>query len=195
VYFDIETDPHGGDKLCWLVGVLDEASGEFVQHLAQTPLQEGDMLEEFARFCATLDGRYLVSYSGSNFDHRNVSARMRALGIPVPSSLENAVDLLYPVRRAIALPCTGYGLKNVAGCLGFIYRHRDVDGFTVALEYLRLARERRRIPRRFLEYNEDDVRALQHVVAKVEEMAGSGGWPVPRISRKRRANPVGQTTS
>lgn len=186
VYFDIETDPYGGNKLCWLVGVLDETTGQFVQYLARTPAEEREILENFACFCARLGARCLVSYSGSNFDHRNVIARMQELGIPVPHSLENAVDLLYPLQNAVALPCSGYRLKDVAAALGFSYRHRDIDGFTVALEYLRLSRHKKRIPRRLLEYNEDDVRALQHVVTKVEELAGCGGWPIPRAPRRKR---------
>ncbi len=186
VYFDIETDPYGGNKLCWLVGVFDETTREFEQYLARTPAQEAEILKHFASFCATLGARPLVSYSGSNFDHRNVIARMRALGIPVPPSLQNAVDLLYPIQRAIALPCTGYRLKDVAACFGFTYRHRGIDGFTVALEYLRLSREKKRIPRRFLEYNEDDVRALQHLVTRVEELAGYAGWPIPQPTRAKR---------
>lgn len=187
VFFDIETDPHGGNKLCWLIGLLDEQTGTFTQYLARTPAEEPTILSQFATFCSTLQDRSLVSYSGSNFDHRNVIARMEALSLPVPAPLERAVDLLYPIQNSIAWPCTGYRLKDIAACLGFTYRHRGLDGFMVALEYLRLSERKRPIPRRFLEYNEDDLRALRHIVVTVEEIAGYGGWPPPRQPRGKKA--------
>lgn len=183
VYFDIETDPHGGNKLCWLIGILDEDTGSFQQYLAKTPEQERNILMAFNKFCETIGNRCLVSYSGSNFDHRNVIVRLEALGLDVPPALLKAVDLLYPVQNAVALPCTGYGLKTVAASLGFKYRQEDLDGFMVAMEYMHLSRARKRIPKRFLEYNEDDVRAVQHVAKRVEEISGYGGWPPPKKKR------------
>src|SRR6266545_5663267 len=184
VYFDIETDPQGGKKLCWLIGILDEETGRFQQYLANTPNQEREILGAFSSYCATLGNRSLVSYSGSNFDHRNVITRMQALGLPVPGALTKAVDLLYPIQNAIALPCTGLGLKVVSAALGFTYRNNDIDGFMVAVEYMHLSRNGKRIPKKFLEYNEDDVRAVRHVVSKVEELAGYGGWPSPGKKRQ-----------
>jgi len=177
VYFDIETDPYGGDKLCWLIGILDEANGDFRQFHSR---RERRLLKEFADYCASLDHRSLVSYSGSNFDHRNVIHRMKALRIAVPSVIECAVDLLYPVRRALAVPHASYGLKSVAESLGFSYRHPDLGGFTVGLEGYKLATGQKPITRQLLEYNEDDVRSLQHVVSRVQALCGYGGPPRPR---------------
>jgi Icc-related predicted phosphoesterase len=99
-----------------------------------------------------------------------ILARARLSGSPLP------IKPLY----AIALPCTGFGLKTVAASLGFKYRHDDMDGFMVAVEYMHLSRAKKRIPKRFLEYNEDDVRAVRHVVSRAEEIAGYGGWPPPK---------------
>lgn len=180
VYFDIETDPHGGDKLCWLVGLLDEANGEFRQWHSRP---ERRLLKEFADYCASMDGQSLVSYSGSNFDHRNVIHRMKALRMAVPSVIECAVDLLHPVQRALAVPHSSYGLKSVAESLGFSYRHPDLSGFTVGLEGYKLATRQRPIPRRLLEYNEDDVRSLQHVISRVQALCGYGGPPRPNRLR------------
>src|SRR5258705_397316 len=65
VYFDIETDPWGGNKLCWLIGVLDEGTGEFRQFFAKTPRQEKRVLRQFAEHCGDqLRGRMLSAYSG-----------------------------------------------------------------------------------------------------------------------------------
>lgn len=178
VYFDIETDPYGGDKLCWLIGVLDEKSGQFTQLLAKTPVQEREILVQFADLCRSFGARNLLSYSGSNFDRRNLVVRMKELAVDVPEGLTNALDLLYPIQRSVAFPCTGYRLKDIARCLGFNHRHADLDGLLVAAEYMRLAKRRKPIPRRFLEYNEDDVRALQHIITRVEQLAGLSPPPI-----------------
>lgn len=50
----------------------------------------------------------------------------------------------------------------------------------MAHDYERLAKAGKPIPRRLLEYNEDDVRSLQYVVSKVQALCGYGGPPHPK---------------
>jgi Icc-related predicted phosphoesterase len=83
VYFDIETDPWGGNRFCWLVGVYDEATDDFRQFVAEAPDKEARMLRAFAAYCRTLRGRPLVAYSGSDFDRQKTLKRLSAHGIGV----------------------------------------------------------------------------------------------------------------
>ncbi len=69
VFFDIETDPDGGNKLCWLIGTLDEGTGEFSQFVAPHPAAERELLQEFVNYCKRLGFRTFVGYSGSKFDN------------------------------------------------------------------------------------------------------------------------------
>jgi predicted RecB family nuclease len=47
VFFDVETDPYGGNRYVWLIGCLDEAAGEFVRFFAKRPRDERAMLRDF----------------------------------------------------------------------------------------------------------------------------------------------------
>ncbi|HJP60741.1 MAG TPA: TM0106 family RecB-like putative nuclease [Gemmatimonadaceae bacterium] len=170
--FDIETDPYGGNKLCWCIGVLDEATGDFVQFVATSEEEESRMLGEFLEWCTTARPGGLVAYSGSDFDKRNLICRLQAHGLSIPKILEESVDLLEPVRKALAVPIPSYQLKALAELLGFSFRHSDLEGFEVGSLALRAIRSRRRIPRKLLEYNEDDVRSTAHIIAEVERICG-----------------------
>jgi Icc-related predicted phosphoesterase len=170
--FDIETDPYGGNQLCWCIGVLDEASGEFLQFVATREKYERRMLAEFLDWCAGARPERLVAYSGSDFDRRNLICRLRAHQLPVPPALEASIDLLEPIRKALAVPISNYQLKPVAEVLGFSFRHTDLDGFEVASLALKAMRAGQQIPKELLEYNEDDVRSTAHVLAEVERICG-----------------------
>jgi Icc-related predicted phosphoesterase/uncharacterized protein YprB with RNaseH-like and TPR domain len=175
VIFDIETDPYGGNQLCWCIGILDEASGNFVQFVASHEKYERRMLEEFLEWCTSARPEGLVAYSGSDFDRRNLISRLRAHQLSVPSVLQASVDLLEPIRKALAVPISNYQLKPLAEVLGFSFRHTDLDGFEVASLALKAMRSGQRIPRKLLEYNEDDVRSTAHVLAEVERICGYAG--------------------
>jgi hypothetical protein len=105
---------------------------------------------------------------------------MKAHGIAVPDVLASTIDLKHPIQNALAVPLESYGLKEVAGSLGYTYRHPQLDGFIVAHDYLDLAKAGKPIPQQLLEYNEDDVRSLQYVVSKVQALCGYGGPPGPK---------------
>jgi Icc-related predicted phosphoesterase/uncharacterized protein YprB with RNaseH-like and TPR domain len=191
VFFDIETDPNGGGQLCWLISVLDEQTGGFHQLLACTPNEEKRILQGFVDLCEMYKDREFVYYSGSDFDRRNLTLRFLACRIPIPDSLWRAVDLIYAIRRSLALPLDSYDLKSVATFLEFAFRWPNLDGVSVALEYMGLASAGKPIPRRLLEYNEDDVRSLQHVIHKAEALCGHLAPPTrkerrPKSSRRAK---------
>lgn len=170
IYFDIETDTQFGSRYVWLIGCLDESNGEFRQFLAQTPARMPAMLRRFAKYCENHEKSTMLSYSGSNFDRNKTMAHMEAHGIPVPPVLAACEDVLPQIRFSVAMPSSSYGLKEVAPVLGFSFRHNDLSGFAVAAAYEDACQKKKPIPRKLLEYNEDDVRALAHVVGKVEAL-------------------------
>jgi Icc-related predicted phosphoesterase len=182
VIFDIETDPYGGKNLCWCIGILNEENGNFMQLSAANEKDERRMLEEFLHWCANARPEHLVAYSGSDFDRRNLLHRLRAHELPVPSALVASVDLLEPIRKALAVPISNYQLKAVAELLGFKFRHTDLDGFEVASRALRALSSGRPVPRKLLEYNEDDVRSTAHVLSAVERICGHA-MPLRRLVR------------
>jgi hypothetical protein len=193
VFFDIETDSAWGARYVWLVSCLDEDSGEMRQFFAPTPSASGTMLREFAIYCETRVGHAFVAYSGCNYDQSRLLDHFGRHGIGVPAVITQAVDGLQSIRRSIALPCAGFGLKEAAAAFGFTFRHPGLDGLAVASAYEAAVRRRRPVPQRLLEYAEDDVRGLAHLVQRAEQIApgetrsavGSLAHNQPKPSKRR----------
>jgi Icc-related predicted phosphoesterase/uncharacterized protein YprB with RNaseH-like and TPR domain len=173
IFFDIETDPQFGSKYVWLIGCLNESTGEFQQFLSRTPKNEASMLRSFAEYCTAFASSQMLSYSGTRFDRNKTIARMRAHNIAVPYLLDKSIDIHRDVASSIALHTFTYKLKEVASVFGFSYRHPELDGWEVALDYERAWRSKREIPQELLEYNEDDVRSLAHLVKSLEKFRSS----------------------
>ena len=192
-FFDVETDPYAGNyDLIWCIGVLDEATGVFQQFVAERPKDERRMLVEFLAWYGATNPAHFLAYSGCDFDRQRLIIRLQAHNLPVPSSIQHSVDVFWVVRRALAVPISSYRLKPVAEMLGFSFRHPGLNGYDVACHYMAAVRSRRRIPTRLLEYNEDDVRSLAHVLAAAERICGYGGPPKKSIIRPMVYRPLGR---
>lgn len=174
VYFDIETDL-APPSYVWLIGCYDEATGEFKQFLAPRPDAEPELLAAFHAYATELGDRLLLSFSSSYFDRMVTAKRLAAHGYSVPQAVTKSIDVFHPLHNAIALPTTGFGLKEIAKALGYRFRYPMLDGMTVALGYMACLREGRKVPEKFLRYNEDDVRALCFVVGRVLALVQESG--------------------
>lgn len=170
VYFDIETDPVPV-SFVWLIGCYAEQTGRFRRFLASRPRDEHAMLRRFVAFTQSQSDASWISFSKTDFDRRILTERLEHYGLPVPEPLARAVDVQPRLRRAIAIPQESFGLKAVAATFGYEYRHPELDGLTVALQYLTAVRRRRAVPRRLLDYNRDDVLSLCFVVESVERLS------------------------
>ena len=170
VYFDIETDP-APVSFVWLLGCYAEQTGRFRRFLASRPSGERAMLRQFVAFAQNLSDASWISFSATDFDRRILTERLEHYGLPVPGPLARAVDVQPRMRRAIAIPQESFGLKAVAATFGYEYRHPDLEGLTVALQYLDAVRQRRAVPRRLLAYNRDDVLSLCFAVESVERIS------------------------
>lgn len=177
VFFDIETDPWGGNRYVWLIGCLDERTGAIRQFVSRHPQEEAAMLTAFASHCESLGHCTMLAYSGCEIDRQKTVARMHAHGIRVPAALSESLDLLHPIRKAIAFPTRGSTLEELSAVAGFSARHKEVDGWALAMKYDALARRGRPIPKWMLEYNEDDVWALKAIVDFVEKLDATDRTP------------------
>jgi len=79
------------------------------------------------------------------------------------------IDLCQALRRSFIFPNQSFALKDIGKCLKYPFKHPDLDGFFVALEYQRHVEENKPLDPKVLEYNKDDVKALAFIVGKVTE--------------------------
>jgi predicted RecB family nuclease len=160
IYYDIETDLKCGRV--WLIALLTQ--GELTQLYADSWNQEKEILEQFMATLNELPNHILVSYSGTRFDSRILTNAMKRNKLPYgPFKAKPEIDLCTQLRRSFIFPTRGYGLKELGAYLGYPFKNPGLDGRAVAEHYHRHVEEGIELDPRVLEYNRDDVKALEHI--------------------------------
>ena len=167
IYYDIETDL--GPGRTWLVGALDSVDGKLVSFFQRR--DEGQLLRDFGSYLKDRPDHLLVSYSGSSFDARVLSTRSSVHKLRyLARRLATDIDFCLIARRALTGNTPSHKLKELAHQLGYQFRHPDIDGFAVGLYYSEFLLSGKQPPwKKLVEYNQDDVRALAHVVKRAVE--------------------------
>ena len=168
VFLDIETDLT--QSLVWLVGIYFKKTGEFSQFIAHSSRQELKILRQLLTRLNGHSGT-IYTFSGTRFDERVLKNRMDEYRMDY-SDLPEFEDVYHSIRSSIVFPLKSYSLKSIANFFGYEYRHPDLDGFTVALEYMSNYQRTKdkKLLRRLLEYNEDDIRSLPWMLDKISSV-------------------------
>lgn len=133
-----------------------------------------DILEEFIEILKKHPNRTLVSFSGTNFDHRIPLNALRR------HSLDAALFELYPhvdlstlLKRCFIFPNQSFALKELSTYLEYPFKHPDMNGLAVAISYHSHVEDGKPLGTKIFEYNEDDVRAIPHLIEKARSIAGT----------------------
>lgn len=187
VYIDIETDLGEGVVV---VGALDEASGQFTSLLATKQHEERLMLLALAQLLSS-SKRPVVACSGSRFDERLLAGAYRRWRLPIPEAIGAAEDAHIAFQRTLAFPLRSWTVGGLAKWCGAPIRHPALDGFAVGIACLNARRGEGQLSQQVFEKNEDDVRALAAMVARVEAVVRE--TPIPdewqAVRARRRARP------
>jgi predicted RecB family nuclease len=160
IYYDIETDLKCGRV--WLIALL--TNGVLTQFFADSWDQENEILKQFMATINNLPNHTLVSYSGTRFDSRVLTNAMKRNRLPHETfKAKPERDLCIQLRRSFIFPTRGYGLKELGAYLGYTFKNPSLDGRAVAEHYYRHVEEGIELDPRVLEYNRDDVKALEHI--------------------------------
>lgn len=170
IFLDIETNI--GMSLVWLIGVYHAKADKFVRYFADSPQHERNMLTKFIRDMTAMKGT-IYTFSGSRFDERVLKARIEENRLD-HSRLPRFVDIYHDIRRSVIFPLKSYSLKQLAKYFGYNYRHQDLDGMRVALDYMLVYQKTKdkKLLMKLFEYNEDDVRSLPAILSKLTEVTG-----------------------
>jgi Icc-related predicted phosphoesterase len=195
ILIDIETDL--AQQAVWIVGMLDEATGEFQQFVAQRDRDERALLKALTGEIS-MRNRPVVAWSCSRFDERTLCRAYDRHGLVPPDRLILAEDAPLSARKSVALPLPDWKLGTVALWAGFEFRHPEMDGFTIGALCGMHRPRGTPPPPAVLRYNEDDVQALATVLHRLEALAAGGlttpeswrGLPGPRHPSKSRRRPL-----
>lgn len=164
IFFDIETD-----IMCervWLIGLLRR--GKFTRFYADNWQEERRVLTDFLRFIEENPDSVLVSFSGRNFDRNVIQSALRRLAIDSDVFYSTPhIDMCQLLRRSFVFPNQSYALKDLGTYLEYPFRHPDLSGLIVALEYQEHITKEKPLDSKLLEYNEDDVRAIHFILEKI----------------------------
>ena len=175
VFLDFEgTDPRIGtdglEVLNYLIGASVRRHSEaavFVPFFAESFDDEERNLREFLRWAESFDDAVFVHWH--HYERTHLSKMIDHFGVRAEQAshvIDHLVDL-YPIAtKSFAFPAYGEGLKDIAKCLGFSWRHGDIDALTsVALyfKYLESDGSDDEVRQKILDYNEDDCRATLYV--------------------------------
>ena len=175
VFFDFEgTDPRiGADGLevvNYLIGALVRHSLEpatFVSFFAESLDDEERVLKEFLAWGSSLDDAVFFHWHHYERTHLTKMTDFYEISPADADPVMGRLLDLHPITtKAFAFPAYGEGLKDIAKCLGFNWRHGDVDALTsVALyfQYLDSNGKNQEDRQKILDYNEDDCLATMHI--------------------------------
>lgn len=163
IFVDIETDVNC--ERVWLIGLLID--GHFNQLYADNWDQERSILENFIKIIKEHPGYTLVSYSGTNFDYRVPLAALRRHGLDADFLASYVhIDLCNEIRNCFVFPHRSFKLKEFGYYQGYPFKHGDLDGLWVAMEYHRHVNNGTPLDMRVFKYNEDDVRAIPFLIER-----------------------------
>ena len=184
MFVDIETDL--AQSYIWLISAFVEGRQDsFRQFYAKTPAEEKSVLCGFLSYCKRFRCCAICYYSGSGFDERVIKNQITAHKLD-GSTLGNWFDLCLAIKRSVTLPTGSFALKVVSDYFGHTYRHLGMDGRGAASEYMHsIGRRDEPTTKRLLEYAEDDVMSMHHIISNMHKVAGivpDRSWKPPRCT-------------
>lgn len=192
LYFDIEGDPWLGAEYLfgfWVVGdpegkyarighvtwPQDDNGKYFLYFLAETPELESVMWNDFLGWLCYLPSEYKV-YHYANYE----KAALKKLSEKHKDSDElhlfkdQLIDLKKSVDKSVIFPLYFYSIKDIAksSFVNFKWRHAKAGGGQSIFWYEQwLETKDRKILQDIIDYNEDDVRATEHLHLWINEAA------------------------
>lgn len=168
IFVDIETD----DKqlIIWLIGVYNKEKEEFVQFFEKNPKNEKENLRRFYDYLKENKFPQIIEFSNCKLEERALTERMRKYGILKNHEKMNTIDLGLWVQTRVS-GTQNLQLKTLASALGYEFKHRDITGFEVGLQYsIYVQNPKNSVDwEKLLEYNRDDVMSMPFLVKKINE--------------------------
>lgn len=170
IMLDIETDyfeAKYANKTAWMVGMYDRPTAQFVQYVATNESEVMGIIEQTYEFLNSFSDRKIIVYSGSNFDATILKHRFETY-----NRTHNHLDfkdILIEMRKCLAFPFKSMDLESVAEHYEYKFKHPHIDGQEVGLawESHKHNMKKHRSFGHYLEYNEDDVKALDMVYENI----------------------------
>ena len=168
----VDTEAGPDQAYMWMISVLVESRPDSLRlFYAETPASERDILNDFLSYRKEFGGYTICHYGG--FDERLTRRQIVTYGLD-DSGLGRWFDLQNSINKSGTLSHeSSPSLKYAADHLEYEFRHQDVDGTSAPQMYVRnVCKQDVATTKKLLEYGEDDVRALQHIMSAMSNDTG-----------------------
>jgi len=189
VYLDIEGLPD--DESYYLIGALVVSGGKesFHSFWADHKSQELEIFLQFIEaVCQLADWRVLHFGGYETAALKRMKARLpESCHAKIDAILERATNVLSVIHPHIYFPVYSNGLKDIGRFLGFKRAHESATGLqTIVWRKDWNKTKAPDIKAQLLQYNQDDCRALKHVVESIGSLISSD-VPTPPGHEQRSA--------
>src|SRR5215469_7717672 len=176
IYLDIEGLPD--NRSYYLIGALVVSEGKEVFHSywADDDTKEAAIFSEFVEMAFEMTD-YRVLHFGN---YESVALKRMKARLPdfirakIDAIVERATNVASVIRPHVYFPLYTNGLKDVGRFLGFKWAHENATGLEAIIARKKWTETKSpEIKAQLLQYNEDDCRALKHVVDSIDRLVFS----------------------
>jgi len=166
LHFDIETDINTPYEIRRVWSIAVHHKNEVKHFYAESWEQERKILIDFLKYLKTCKNTALFSYSSFDLSVLTFAFKRHKLDTDFFLSC-NHYDLCAILKQNYILPLNSYSVKEVGRFFGYKYKNQYFDGLMAAMEYMRNQGSGKKISKELLNYIQDDVKVMNHIVEKI----------------------------
>jgi predicted RecB family nuclease len=198
VYLDIEGLPDNDSY--YLIGALVVSGGKEIFHSfwADHESQAPDIFSQFVEaVCQWSDFRILHFGSYETVALKRMKTRLpECLHAKIDAILERATNVLSVIHPYVYFPVYSNGLKDIGRSLGFKWTHENATGLQAIVWRKNWNKTNAPdIKAQLVQYNQDDCRALKHVVESIGRLISSDAPTPPGHARCSAVNTAALRTA
>ncbi len=191
IYLDIEGLPD--NESYYLIGALVVSEGKEIFHSfwADHESQEPDIFSRFVEaVCQWTDFRILHYGRYETVALKRMKTRLpESLHAKIDAILERATNVLSVIHPHVYFPVYSNGLKDIGRFLGFEWDHENASGLQAIVCRKKWNKTKAPdIKAQLLQYNQEDCRALKHVVESIGRLISSDAPTPPGNTRSSAIN-------
>jgi predicted RecB family nuclease len=191
IYLDIEGLPN--NESYYLIGALVVSEGKEIFHSfwADHESQEPDIVSQFVEaVCQWADFRILHYGRYETVALKRMKTRSpESLHAKIDAILERATNVLSVIHPHVYFPVYSNGLKDIGRSLGFEWAQENVTGLQAMVWRENWNKTKAPdIKAQLVQYNQDDCRALKHVVESIGRLISSDAPTPPGHGRGSATN-------
>jgi len=154
---ELETE-EGMVKVDYLIGLLvKDKEIQYHSFVSENLANEAKMFHDFLAYIKKYPDAPIYHYGP--YERTHLAVLGEKYKVDVSHLLKNLVDVLYILKKSVALPTLTMSLKEVSKFLGFSYRGMADAQESIVLYLKFIDTKEKELLNRIIDYNEDDVMA------------------------------------